>query len=385
LARKPLELVSSAFALGDEALVWLVEKIPLQAKHRLLRLAVRLAIFLFKLLPSRLARRGLSDSLSVEAHAINSLLWWARFLPITLPRLRLGLSSLAWTYPPAPGVKEELIELPDKGVRGLYLHTAPPSVEDPPVILFYFGGAFFGGSIEDNRGFIERYTERLQCDAFLADYSLCPENMIEQAYRDSCRAYEWLLTRKAPEKIVLMGNSSGGGVCLRVLQLAAAAAADSSERGRFFLGEGPVPQPAGAAMMGPFVNYTVGPGEDEGNSMVRHQAMDNIVTERVYEFVQPRLAAACGGEEGKRKVSPLFHDMKGLCPMLVSFSSHEVCADDNRALVDKARQAGCQVVASERPFLCHAYQAFAGLMPEGEEEERKICEWIRGRGPAWGA
>jgi len=391
-ARRLAERLDRCASPLEAVLLWALRRCPAQVKHRLMMWGFRLLVALHGWLPRGLGRRGLSDALSPEAHVLSVLLWGVRLLPLTLPRLRLGLSTLGWAYLPPPGLREERVELPERGVRGLYLRAAPPSVEDAPVLLWFFGGAFFGGTVEDNRGLMARYAQALRCDVFLADYRVCPEHTIEDAFCDGCRAYEWLLTRRAPERIVLAGNSSGGGLALRVLQLAAEAGRRSSAAGDGsgvrpapFVCEGPVPQPAGAVLLGPFVNFTVGPGVDEGNSLVRHQPLDLVVTERVYEFVQPKLAAACGGEAGKRAASPLFHAVEGLCPIFVSFSAHEVCSDDNRQLVERLRQAGNEVESSQQPYLPHAFQALAAFLPEGKQEELRIIDWIRRRGGAWGA
>lgn len=381
-ARRLVELLSLAAGPVEALLLAALARAPARLLHAASLSLFRLWVGALRCLPARVAKRGLSDSLSLEAHALSALLWWSRILPLTLRRMRFGLTTLGFAYLPAPGRREDCVDLPELGVRGIYLHSAPSSVEDPPVLLWFFGGAFFAGACADNRGLAERYAARLGCDVFLADYRVCPEHTVEDAYRDGCRAYEWLLSKKAPEKIVLFGVSSGGGICLRVLQLAGAAEA---ERRRFFRSAEPLPQPAGAALLGPFVNYTAGHDVDPQNSLMRHQEMDLIVTQRVFEFIHPQLADACGGEDGKRALSPLFHDVGGLCPILVSYSAHEVCTDDNRQLVEKLRTAGTEVERSERPYLCHAFQTLAAFLPEAAEEEIRICSWISQRGPVWQA
>lgn len=61
-----------------------------------------------------------------------------------------------------------------------------------------------------------------------------------------------------------------------------------------------------------------------------------VVTQRVFEFIFPQLGDMCGGEELRKKVSPLCNDMKGLCPLYISVSKHEVCIDENYELIQKA-------------------------------------------------
>ena len=52
---------------------------------------------------------------------------------------------------------------------------------------------------------------------------------------------------------------------------------------------------------------------DDSHSLKTLHAVDPIVNTRVYEFIQPQMAAACGGEERRKEMSPLNHSMEGLC------------------------------------------------------------------------
>merc|ERR1712203_577916 len=116
------------------------------------------------------------------------------------------------------------------------------------------------------------------------------------------------MSYKKPEKVIVLGISSGGGAALRVLQLAKAS---ESENSKFFFGEKPVPQPAACVLVGPFVNYTFGAGS--GNeSMEKNCYIDWFVNQRLVEWMAPLAGDLCGGEERRREVSPLFNSMEGL-------------------------------------------------------------------------
>lgn len=373
--RRPIELLSSTVLPAELVVLRILAILPDRLKHFVIMFAFKACLFLHQMLPSRIARRGLSDSLSLEAHALGNAVWLMRLAPMTLRRLRCAMESIGWLHV-TKTVKQEKICIPHLGVSGVYLHSSTLA-DDAPVLLWFFPGAFFGGSAASNRGLAERYAKQLDCDVFLPDYRLCPEHKIEDAYKDACRAYEWLLSRKSPEKIVACGISAGGGICLRLLQLAAA---EESQRSIYFQSSKIVPQPAGAVLMGPFLNFQ-NPNPD--HSIVQFTKIDWLVTQRVYEFLEPQLNEACGGEDGRRKMSPLFHSMDGLCPILLSFSEHEVCIDDIQVLVEKLRVARNDVKSLGQPFLCHAFQLLAPILPEAVQAEIQICEWIKQRGWPW--
>lgn len=365
----------------DFIIAWLIPRLPVVAVSKAVRFLFALFVQVHKCLPASLAHRGLSDTLSIEAHALSTCMWWGRLIPINTTRARNALSSMQFVYPPTKLLKEEIVDFPDQGVRGIYLHTAPEDAEDPMVLLHFFGGGFVGGSAHDNRGFVENYARSIGCDAFIASYRVCPEYLIDDAFVDGCRAYEWLLARKAPSKIVICGVSSGGGVAARVLQLARSHKGSAQEEGCriYFQSEGPIPQPAAAVLVAPFINFTVGPSVDTGNSQMKHLDIDLFVNPRMAEFLHALLDAACGGrgEDGKIAASPIFQDVDGLCPVYLSYSRHEVCADDCMELTRKLRAKGGTVTVSDVPFLCHAYLMFAAFIPEAQGEFGRIINWVK--------
>jgi len=95
------------------------------------------------------------------------------------------------------------------------------------------------------------------------------------------------------------------------------------------------------------------------------------------------LAAACGGKDKKEALSPLFNSVDGLCPILVSYSAHEVTADDCKQLVSNLRQKGASAEESVQPYQMHCFQLFPRMLPEARQAEDDICMWIRKQGDAW--
>ena len=160
------------------------------------------------------------------------------------------LGSPDSSHKEADAFQLEAIDLPARGVRGVYLHTGG---ENAGVIYWIFGGAFVGGSIKGSMGFAEQYGRRTGCDVFMIDMRLYPENGIQDAIIDACRGYEWLLTRTPAKKVLVYGLSSGGGIGLKLLQLAAS----TEDRATFFHAPSQkTPQPAGAILCGAWIRYT---------------------------------------------------------------------------------------------------------------------------------
>lgn len=382
LGRRVMALLHMGCTPFLKVIFSIVRSLPWKLKNIVAVEAWKLWLGLHKMLPASIAQRGMSKTLSIESHAMNNVLWWCRLFPMPVWSMRFGLSQLSTSYPPT--VRTEWVASQHTpGLRSAYLHLCPPSNAPPRVLCWAFGGAFISGDVEGNKGIAEHYGRLLGCDVFLVDMRLCPEHKIQDAVLDLYRGYEWLLQKVPPENIIMLGISSGGGSCVRVLQLAAS---DEVTRREYFGEQSPLPpplpQPAGAILFGAFVDYT-DRQKDPNSSMQRNTATDWIVTQSVIEVVLPLQSSLGGGADKLRMCSPLHQSMKSLCPLFVSVSEHECLIDEDTQLAAKAKDAGVDVVLSTTPFMCHVYQLFSRYLPEAAQEEERICKWVRSRGGVW--
>jgi acetyl esterase/lipase len=266
--------------------------------------AWKLWLALHKVLPKTIAQRGISDSLSIESHAMNNVMWWCRLFPMPVWCMRFGLGQLSVSYPPQESKSTEWIESPHTpGLRSCYLHLTSKSEQKPRVLCWAFGGAFVSGDVEGNRGIAEHYGRLLGCDVFLVDMRLCPEHNVQDAVLDLYRGYEMLLQKVPPQNVIMLGISSGGGSCVRMLQLAAG---DDETRLNYFGDRKQIPpalpQPAGAILLGAFVDYT-----QVTDSMQRNSVTDWIVSQSVLEVMLPLKETLCGsGSDRLQFCSPVY-------------------------------------------------------------------------------
>jgi len=378
LGRRVIALANLPFHPLLKVIFFIITKMSWKFKAFCCVNAFKLWLALHKVLPKVIARRAISDSVSLEAHALHNVLWWARLFPVPVWMMRFSLSQLSTSWPPeAQPVWIDSDLTP--GLRSAYVRLTSPSETNPRVLFWAFGGAFLGGDVEGNRGLAERFGRLMKCDVFLVDMRLCPENKAQDAVLDLYRGYEWLLQKIPAENVIMLGISSGGGAVLRALQLAKS---DDAGRQNYFGERLPLPpalpQPAGAILLGAFVDYT-----RVSESMKKNATYDWIVSPSVLEVALPLKEACCGGKDKLEICSPLHQDMQGLCPLMVSVSEHECLIDEDRELAVKAKDAGVDVVFSTRPHMCHVYQVLSRYLPEAQEEEARICDWVRSRGGAW--
>ncbi|KAH0587778.1 hypothetical protein H2248_006536 [Termitomyces sp. 'cryptogamus'] len=117
------------------------------------------------------------------------------------------------------------------------------------VMLYVHGGGYFWGSINTHRYQIIRYARKFKGRAFAVNYRKAPQYPWPCPIQDILAAYFYLIEpprgalHKAvsPSKIVMAGDSAGGGLCLTVLTI---------------LRDLGLPMPAGAVLISPWVDLT---------------------------------------------------------------------------------------------------------------------------------
>ncbi|KAF8195687.1 alpha/beta-hydrolase [Mycena galopus ATCC 62051] len=117
------------------------------------------------------------------------------------------------------------------------------------VMLYVHGGGYFWGSINTHRYQLIRYSRKIKGRVFAVNYRKAPQYPWPCPLQDVLAAYLYLI-RPPPNalhkaipssKIVLAGDSAGGGLCLATLAL---------------LRDMGLPMPAGAALISPWVDLT---------------------------------------------------------------------------------------------------------------------------------
>ena len=77
------------------------------------------------------------------------------------------------------------------------------------------------------------------------------------------------------------------------------------------------------------------------------------------------------------RASPLYADFRGLPPMLLFASRHEILRDDTLRLAERARAAGVQVELVVRDRLPHVWPVFVALLPEAREAFATVASFAR--------
>ncbi|GAA5922423.1 uncharacterized protein JCM15063_003299 [Sporobolomyces koalae] len=122
-------------------------------------------------------------------------------------------------------------------------------LDDMPLCLYLWGGAYFFGSINTHRYVMWRIARKMGGRVFTVKYRLAPQFPFPCALQDALSAYLYLIRPPPgakhrpvdPSKIVIAGDSAGGGLSLALLCM---------------IRDAGLPAPAGGILLSPWCDLT---------------------------------------------------------------------------------------------------------------------------------
>jgi acetyl esterase/lipase len=270
----------------------------------------------------------------------------------SVEKMRSGMEKVAERV--ASDVKCESVEA--GGVKAEWI--VPPNAADDRVILYLHGGGYVMGSINTHRAMVARIARASQARALALDYRLAPEHPFPAALDDTTAAYRWLLAQGyKPNKIVISGDSAGGGLVLAALVA---------------LRDANVSLPACAVPISPWTDM-----EGTGASMKTNASKDPMIPAGNNGGLFNMAKAYVGGADPKNPLaSPLHADYRGLPPLLIQVGETETLLDDSTRVADKAKSAGVKVELEVWDDMIHVWHVFAKLLPEGQQAIDRIGRYV---------
>jgi epsilon-lactone hydrolase len=273
---------------------------------------------------------------------------------LTTAERRAQYERAEQVFPTPPDVKVERVTAPAAPAEWL----RPPGAEPGRVVLYLHGGGYVIGSPRSHRHLAAAIASASHASALLLDYRLAPEHPYPAAVEDATAAYRWLLDHGvAPARIVIAGDSAGGGLTVATL---------------LALREARVPLPAGGVCISPWVDLTCG-----GASYAAKADTDPIVRRAGVE----QMAQAYLGATPPRTplASPLFADLRGLPPLLIHVGTDEVLLDDAVQLAERAKAAGVDATLETYERMIHVWHWFLPMLDEAQTAVDAIGRFVRSR------
>jgi monoterpene epsilon-lactone hydrolase len=265
--------------------------------------------------------------------------------------LRAGFEEVMRHVPVADNIRTTPVVLGGVGA----IDVVVEGVTSAEVILYFHGGGYVIGSAASSVPLAAELAQRTGAKVITVDYRLAPENPFPAAVDDARAAYQGLLSQGvAPGKIALAGESAGGG-----LAVAAALA----------LRDAAVTLPASILAMSPWADLTL-----SGETFLEKQPVDAVLTgDGLRRSVKDYVGTANASDP---YISPIFGELHGLPPMLIQSGSREILLSDSLRLASRAAVGDVRVTLDVVPGVPHVFQAYAGMLDEGEAALSRAANFL---------
>ncbi len=251
------------------------------------------------------------------------------------------------------------------GVPGEWI--VQPESDSNRRMLYVHGGGYVMGSLDSHRRLCADIARAGACAVLSLDYRLAPEHPFPAAVEDALAglAYVWANgpgDAGEAATVFVAGDSAGGGLTLATL----IAARDRGLR-----------QATGGIGLSPWTDLAATPEELASEGLNDPTIPDN----RTAITASQEWAAVYAGDADRTDplLSPLFADYTGIPPLLLQVGAVEMICRDTTRVTEKARAAGVDVTEEVWDDMFHVWQAFAPMLPEGQQAIDRIGEWLRER------
>ncbi|GAA3604419.1 hypothetical protein GCM10022419_106430 [Nonomuraea rosea] len=263
------------------------------------------------------------------------------------------LHSLSGQGPPMARAEDVTIASEDGAsfpARVLTPTTAPRGV-----VVYYHGGGWTVGGIDDVDAVGRQLAERTNCTVVLVGYRLAPEHRFPAAPSDAYAALCWAGAALPGQPIVVAGDSAGGNLSTVV----ARRARDDG---------------------GPAIDLQVliYPATDcDLDRASYHDPANQLLLDRhamvwFWDHYVPDPA-----QRADPDASPLRAvDLSGLPPAVLVLPEHDVLSEEGEAYAERLRQAGVPVRLQRADGQMHAFFPLVGVLPGSAAALARVAESI---------
>ncbi|MHA2037997.1 MAG: alpha/beta hydrolase [Promethearchaeota archaeon] len=239
---------------------------------------------------------------------------------------------------PAKGINLEEIQIGNIPAEKYSLNSEDSKSR---VMLYLHGGGYFSGSYKTHRKFVSILCKKLDLHAYSINYRLAPEDPYPAGLDDAFFAYKWLLEEKSipAEKIIIMGDSAGGGLTLALLHR---------------IGVRNLPQPKAAICLSPWTDLTL------TSETFKTKADEDVFFNVKNMEISARAYLQTNSPENP-EISPIFADFNGFPPIFLQVGTKEMLLDDSLTIAEKMKKQGVSVTVDVWEGMFHAFLVFISI------------------------
>ncbi len=281
---------------------------------------------------------------------------WA--LPIT--EVRQAFRNL-WT-PAITGEPVSIRRIEDVTIPGVdapiptRVYT-PDSPDSCPVILYFHGGGYVKGGIEESDAFCRNLARVTRHMVLSIDYRLAPEHRCPAALDDAIAAATWARTHAvdvggAPGPIVVCGESAGGNLaavtCLH-------------------LRSNPQAMIRYQVLLQPVVDFTL-----SFPSIAMPFTECLVPREDLAWYYRTYCGDQC--DPSDPRVSPIYaQDLSGLPPALIIAAEYDTLRDEAEAYAERLEAAGVATRYICAEGMVHGFLQMRGIVPDAQIATEEIA------------
>ncbi|TAK92968.1 MAG: alpha/beta hydrolase [Aquabacterium sp.] len=273
--------------------------------------------------------------------------------PLNVQKARHMVNKVAKRNPPPPkSIKHTPVAAQPANslCSAEWLSVAAPK----RTVLYFHGGGYFFCGLETHRPTCAYLARTAEAQVLSVDYRMAPENVFPAAVDDAVAWWKELLNKGIdPKSVVFAGDSAGGGLALACLVA-------SRDQG--------LPLPAGAVLFSPWSDLTC-----SGETMKSLADADVMFNP---DSLPEAAALYLNGKPANTPLaSPLFADLKGLPPLMIHASKHEILLADSTRLHERAQQQGVKSELHLKAKMPHVWPTMV-MLPEARQTLKECGAYI---------
>lgn len=228
----------------------------------------------------------------------------------------------------------------------------PKNCQSSTYILYLHGGGYLFGFNTIHWKFIDTLVQALNCTFIAPDYPVAPRFTVIDSFEMVLPIYKDLANRVGGEKIILMGDSAGGGFALALAQK---------------IKEDGIEQPCQIILLSPWLDITL-----QNPEIIALDSEDPILG--IHGLRLAGEAYAGGLDLSNYLLSPINGNFEGLGKISIFMGTKDILLADARKLIKIAEGKGIHINYYEYEEMVHVWLIFD--MPESKKAIEQIDDLV---------
>ena len=227
--------------------------------------------------------------------------------------------------------------------------------ENTLIVYFHGGGYCFGSSLTTHRLGLAHLAKITGITTHSVDYRLAPEHPYPAALNDAENTWKEIVKNNPESKIILSGDSAGGGLCLALMLKLR----DNGDK-----------MPDAAVLFSPWSDLTC-------------QSETYHTKAKADPMFSPKMPIECSKyyapnpiDKTEPYISPAFGDLSNLPRTLIIAGGNEILLGDSLQIKHNAESVGAKFELEIWPEMFHDWWLFGTFIPETRQCLNKVSEWI---------